>query len=527
MVSRRSLILAAAAACVPLMTLSTASANPWTFGVISDTQDTVGTGSNTVATNIISAVNQQFVAQGVKFVVQPGDLADSESDAALQTRLNANSALTAAGIPFYGLRGNHDDTSGGMTFFQSHYIPGNSPGVAVNVAPDGISYSVTYNNTKLVLLDILTADSTSAMDSATTWMGGQLSLADHNQAFVFQHKDLLGQNHKDNAFGSSNDANPTQQNNFFAALAQNGVRYDICGHDHMHHRSLVTSPDGLNKVQEIISQSDSTKYYTASSGFSSREQSIADQQNMIGYYTYTVDGPRVIGRYYTTPIGANSDVMPNPVWTLQESFGYSINGKEFTVARGASYATGATNVKTGATNQQVADAIASGGGFAGTSMAILNGTNSNTGTAEGSRAEIDDLNTGWSPRSGAPTAAKSDVLTLWGMANALGSAQTDTFVLSMSYDPTYTPGNGDRFFGLQRLDASGVLHMAGTNFVGNLPYSAGTDVLGDYGFDASTHTAWAVVNQAGDFAVAAVPEPASLSVLGFGALGLLARRRRR
>jgi hypothetical protein len=490
---------------------SSALAQSYSFGVISDTQDTIGTGTNSVATNIIAAVNQQFIACGVDFVVQPGDLGDNGSVASLQSRLAANANLTAAGISYYALRGNHEDNSAAQTYFQSNYIPTSSSSLNVEVAPDGISYAITYKNTKLVMLDILTADSTGAMDTATTWMNGVLGEGDHTQAFVLQHKNLLGQNHKDNAFGNGNDSATTEQNAFFAALASHNVKYDISGHDHMNHRSIVTSPDGDNRVQEIVCQSGSTKLYTASSGFSTRETSVSDQQNQIGYYIYTVSGPRATGQYYSTTPAANGDISADPAWTLQDTFGYSLNGKQFTVARGASY-------------KGVTDQIAAGTGFRGTSMAILDGNNTSTGTAEGGRAEADDLNTGWS----APTPGlASDILTLWGMNNGLGSAQTDNFVLSMSFAGGIDPASA--YLAMKDANGNWVKAVSG-NFGGNSTfvlgaYDAGADsALGTYGIDPSTNTAWAVVNNTGDFAV--VPEPATMCLLVLGGLGVLARRRK-
>ncbi len=535
MKSFRNQSVAALTAAVALALLSTGvRAESFTFGVMADTQDTMGTGVNTVSTNIINAVNQQFIAKGVSFVVQVGDLGDNGSTASLQTRLDYTAALTSNGIPFYGLRGNHEDNGAGQTFFNTNYIPTTTASTVVSVMPGTSNYTVTYKNTKIVLLDILTADTPAALSSATTWMNTELTASDHSQAFVFQHKNLLGQNHKDNEFGSGNDSNTANQNAFISVLQSNGVRYDISGHDHMDHRAMVTSPDGQSKVQELICASDSTKFYAASSGFSTRETVYSDQQGTIGYYTFTVDGPRVTGRYFTTPKTtsgtSDGDITANPVWTLAETFGYSTNGKQFTIARGASYGTGATPV--------VQDAIPAGGGYQGTSMKILGGSNITTATAEGSRAVADDVNTGWTAKGEVSALIYSDVLTLWGMANGFNSAQTDNFALSLTVDASAISGltlADGTTLGLVTKDAGGNwVNAVSLNFGGDggLGFVAGaynsSYGLGTYGFDAATDTAWAVINHNSDYAIAVVatPEPASLAVLALGGLALLARRRK-
>lgn len=509
--SNRACALALTLLLAILFAGTSVSATAFKFGVMADTQwsgsDPTGRNVNTVAVNQINACNQAFINAGVDFVVQVGDLGDNGSLASLQTRLDCNAALNTAGIAFYGLRGNHEDNSAGQTFFQNNYIPTSTASAVVARSTDNTSYSVTYKNTKLVLLDILTADSPSALTSATSWMSDQLSAADHTQAFVFSHKNLLGQNHKDNLFGSSNDANPTQQNAFLKALNDNGVRYEISGHDHIHHRSLVASPDGLSKVQEIICASDSYKYYTPGTPYSSRETPIAQQMNKTGYYIYTIDGPKVNVDYYSSTPLSNGDVNPAAPFTLQESFGYSLNGQEFLVARGASYST-------------VQDS------FEGTVARILGGSNGSTANTYDGRATTKTVDTGWTSRV---EGNASSTLTLWGMANNMGSTVTDTYALSMSCDPTLLSGTGT--LGLVTKDAAGNwVRAVDVNAGGTKSFIAGaydsSYGLGTYGYDASTNTAWAVVNHNGDFAVSIVPEPSAIVALSIGCVGLLARRRR-
>lgn len=327
---RRAIKIVACAAALALVAGSSAFAEKWSFGVMADTQWTAkndtGNNPNTVAVGIINQINSQFINKGVKFVVQVGDLTDNGSIDGLQTRLDANNALSAAGINFYALRGNHESSSAAQTFFQNNYVPKSTSDTKVSVNPyDSTSYSITYNNTKLVLLDITAAGNTSALDADTAWMNNELKSADHTDAFVLSHKNLLGQNHKDNLFGDNNDANLAEQNAFIGCLASNNVPLYISGHDHMHNRSIITSPDGTSSVQQLICASDSYKFYTPQDPFSIRNSQISQELYTVGYYIFTVDGNKINVDFYSSPNGVGSgDLTATPTlnFALRESWGY-------------------------------------------------------------------------------------------------------------------------------------------------------------------------------------------------------------
>jgi len=417
--------------CAIAIAGGSAHAEKWSFGVMGDTQwyrdDPTGKNINSVAVNQIEACNQNFVKANVKFVVQVGDLCNNFSDDAFQTRLDANHALNAAKIPFYGLRGNHERPEAAKTFFQNHYLPKNSPdgGVIVTVAPDKISYTVTYKNIKIVLLDINTA----RRDDTVNWMSNQLSTNDRDHAFVFQHVNLLSQGRKENLFGPDNEANPTLQNQFLSILHNNRVRYNISGHDHMHHRSHIISPDQKSTITQLICASVSSRYHTPNAPYSDRETPIAQQLNMIGHYIFTIDGPLVTIDHYATPHQRNGDVFPNPTWTLVETFGYSTNGKQFLIPQKANF-----------------NAVKDTSPFPTATRMALTGTNESTLTVGNpqkvQRPVTKAVNTGWAPRT-ADTI--SDILTIWGMQDITPSQLTDgiaipntptslPFTLTMSYD---------------------------------------------------------------------------------------------
>ena len=102
----------------------------------------------------------------------------------------------------------------------------------------------------------------------------------------------------------------------------------------------------------------------------------------------------------------------------------------------------------------------------------------------------------------------SDVFSLRGMAD-LGSAQTDTYALSLSYNQhrllpiQFKKGllglvaKNDKGRWVNAVD----INIGGSkNFVFG-PYKSGYE-LGTYGIDLKAGTVWAVINHAGDFAAA-------------------------
>ncbi|MGD0230665.1 MAG: metallophosphoesterase, partial [Syntrophorhabdales bacterium] len=235
-----------------------------------------------------------------------------------------------------------------------------------------------------------------------------------------------------------------------------------------------------------------------------RQTEISQDLYWIPYYIVTVDGPKVTVDYYAVNSNGNgSNILTTPAltgnWQKRETFGYSLNGKEFLVAQGQPYTT-------------VQDAIPAGSGFFGTSAEILGGTNGSTVTDHSGRALTKAVNTGWAPRDGWDLGPEgllsSDVLTLWGMTD-VGNTTTDTYALSMTYDPGVRMSADMLKRGklvLVTKDAKGNWVKAGSkNFILG-PWN-GAYPLGTYGVDPKTHTAWAVVNVTGDFAVMQTPQP--------------------
>ena len=508
---------------------------PWKFGVMSDTQwtttDPAGQNPTTVSVSIVNQLNPKFIQAGVKFVIQVGDLADTGNDADETVRAQAAQPLLDAGIGFFPMRGNHEtygtnnqfaipvlqtlypQTRGLSNTFGANNF--SSP-TDVSTELDGMTYSFDYNNARFVILDTWCTQSVDISAAGYTygysvaqqqpWINNRLDKTTRgtDHAFVYSHQPLMAESHQDTMFQGYTNANPDMQNAFYASLNANNVKYFMGGHDHMNQHSIVASPDGLSNVHELIGSSDSSKFYTPSAvsganwfGQKVRETPIAQELYTVGYYIFTVDGPNVTVDFYSDthgnwksdasyPMGAgNADyplnVTPNFTFAKKHTFGYSQNGSEFLVAEGASYPTAPFT-------------------FAGTTAQFLAGTNGSTAKDYINRALTHAVNIGWDAGNCGDTS--SSILNLWGTSD-VGAASGDTIVLSMSYDPDSVT---------DAVLFSGTFGLATQNSSGNWTNAATTapvyrawqsaDTLDTCGVDPNTHTAWAVVNHAGRFAIA-------------------------
>jgi len=567
------------------------SAAPWKFGVISDTQWTGspddGKSPGTVPCGIIVQCDQAFIAQGVKFVIAVGDTVDTGSQRDMDTRALFAQDLYNAGIGFYPCRGNHESgwtgsaaeegriypqiLNGGTNnltpadVLASGYgidtkitnaapagvpfviggnfsYPTNVNGTNVNSYFGGLSYSFDYNNVRFVLIDQFeNANPGGNLSSAPIqqpWINQELAdPARPQHAFVFDHKNLLGGNHKDNIMGANiNNSDPGDgvgvnfsslspanqaaltakeqaEDAFISSLATNKVHFYISGHDHHHYDSIVKSPLSGYSVHQIISASDSSKFYIPQLPVSTNDTPISQDLEKLGYYIYTVDGPRVTVDYYGVDIttdpsfvaSSSSEVIITNTPTLTGrwqkilSYGYSLNGQEFIIPEGASYASIADNTATAVAHGET--------GYLGTTMQIHAGVNGSSATNNYGKAWSKAVDTGWSPAAG----TASDILTLQGLT-APNSNVTDTYALAMSYNSAGLTAAqlASGLFCLVAKDASGNwvnavdANTGGTKIFVHGPWNAGYG-LGAYGVDETSGTAWAVVNHASDFAVIQLP----------------------
>jgi hypothetical protein len=204
----------------------------------------------------------------------------------LDTRAAAAKKLLNAGIGFYPLRGNHEDSKDAAIEFQKVFpqtLPGAQNPAVVPTSPDaalaGLTYAFDYGNARFVLLDSFKATDGNyrRISQQQAWIDDVLANRPAGtHAFVYSHKGLTTENHVDTLFYADatlpfpkgiKPSDPTSdaaaQDAFIGSLYANGVRYLQLGHDHMHDRSIVTdtrSPSAA-RVTQLVSASDSSKFY--------------------------------------------------------------------------------------------------------------------------------------------------------------------------------------------------------------------------------------------------------------------------
>ncbi|MDR2439122.1 MAG: metallophosphoesterase [Planctomycetaceae bacterium] len=320
----------------------------WRFGVIPDTQWKTNMDAPFYGTaiHIIDAVNAEMIRQKVDFVLEVGDLVEEAFTEAFQTRAQHNKILYETGIKFYPLRGNHDSNNNITPVCCSTMVAQykaafpNLPGTLGNGGSSpklpnaaGMTYSFTHKNGKFLLLDTFPLVDDGSEDGKAykigdyqSWIDAELSKDDHQFALVFAHKDLLGQNHKDNVFSddvTNQDSFPETQNAFIASLQKYGVKNFICGHDHMYHRSRIKSPDGKSEIQQIICGSAAHKFYLPEPPFLARETSLVKELNRIGFLIVHVNNNSLRIAYHSTePFGQEP---LSPKWEIRDSFSNTFN----------------------------------------------------------------------------------------------------------------------------------------------------------------------------------------------------------
>ncbi len=456
---------------------------------------------------------------------------DTDGDGVADTPEDNQQAIPAIQAAFPQTQGTGVNTGGATNFSSPTSDDPLYPDMATELA--GISYAFEYdggdgNSATFVIMDPWETDTVQdpiftkyyaawdfyvpypygyPISAQQAWISSRIDATTRGteHAFVFSHQPLIASNHEDSPFGFL-DEHTDDQNTFYADLVANDVAFYISGHDHLHDRSLVTSPDGLSTVEQLISAPSCPKFYAPNYDTPEwrdqkfRKEVISTEYNNPGYYIYTVSGPIVTCDYYADstggwvagsrpnawPAGAENETdlqTPTFNFVLKDTWRFSLNGQAFSVAQGDDYSIVSDN-------------------YSGTSVQ-LDGTNTSTSVECATCADatsntmplLKRITTGWKDQT---AGVNSSILLLDGM-NENGAATVAPYLLSMS---TGSANVGTRIVAKDNdgnwVDAS-TLTQNGPSYVtgaGSDAYAAGT-----YGYDADLGTAWVVLDYDGTFAI--------------------------
>lgn len=479
----------------------------WQFGMISDSQrgDDDNPGTDGVSVPMLSKIATDMKTHNVDLVICSGDL--TEAVAFDTTRDNQRkqyrtwkatmSTFYNSGIGVYPVRGNHEGLAYGydaVSAWRNEFggLPSNGPS-----GDEQQTYAFTNKNAKFLAIDMYDTKNVIGIGTGfkesslpQSWINSQIASSTSEQLFVYGHEPMYGRNHDDGYTGSA-------RSNFLNSISAGGAGLYISGHDHQHSRSAITDSTGKILVQQLVMAPAGEKHYGYNAPSDPNDHEINHLTGQSGYYITRVEGPKVTVTLYATPNTSSA-------FTVADRFSYFSNGVQYLVDVGGSYGNKSTS-------------IAAGAGYVGTSAALLGGINSDKTEvlAMGWRTAdnfIDSVHTDWS--------VVSDVLEICGLEKSLTNDATDLFTLQLTIDPTLFDSD-------LRLawfdDTAGLWTLAGNTFIRD-SYSP-LYGLGSFGYDAASHSLWAVVDHQGAFAAVQVPEPAIITLLMIGGSFFSLRRR--
>jgi hypothetical protein len=204
--------------------------------------------SSGINETILTEIVQATIAEGVDFVLFPGDLVNgSVVPATLEAELlqwrTIVQPLYDSGIGVYPVRGNHDaywKSSWDNVFSGQYALPSNGP-----LGEENITFSFSYGNVFVVGLDHYV--SINRVNQA--WLDQQFAANDLPHVFAFGHSPAFKMDHSDCL-----DDHVAARDSFWNSLATEGARVYFCGHDHFydHCRLYDNDADIHNDLHQYI-----------------------------------------------------------------------------------------------------------------------------------------------------------------------------------------------------------------------------------------------------------------------------------
>jgi hypothetical protein len=261
------------------LTAAAVSAAPWKFAVMGDGR-TGGENGNTSGVNEVTvhAIAAEAVAQGVKFVIFPGDLVNGNpkyGPLADQFTVwkRAMAPLIDAKIPLHIVRGNHDVAANqdkpkgtNLAAWRAAFpdAPQNGP-----AGQEGLTYRVDYENVCVIANDQFVGkqpgfdskvyDSKVNGGMVSPWVLEQVKASKADWVFVFGHTAAYIGHHRDCLANV-----PEERDALFDALGTRGVYFG--GHDHMYVRQVVPNRTGQPVLTVVVGDAGASPQFYDNSG---------------------------------------------------------------------------------------------------------------------------------------------------------------------------------------------------------------------------------------------------------------------
>lgn len=231
-----------------------ASAQTWTFAMISDTHDSDMVHTKTGVTAYLTPIISYIVEEHPDFVLQTGDLitgaqtlptssAYKKYDMQYANYKQVTAPLVRANIPLFVVRGNHDyglhNEDSELTKAYMADIAGAMP---QNGPPDskGLSYSFVHKKTKFIMIDQYVNTSSGIVTLPMDWIKNELENSQGaDNIFVMGHSPAFTPDTtasskiaQFNLFDQS-----TLRDQFWQLLVDHHVTAYVSGHEHLYFRS--------------------------------------------------------------------------------------------------------------------------------------------------------------------------------------------------------------------------------------------------------------------------------------------------
>lgn len=291
---------------------------PWRIAIISDTHDSPPRipGSEGVAVNFIHTIYAEILKHHqVDMVVQVGDMTDAEGSIpvnGLAKRKELNKVLEEKGIPFYAVRGNHEEPPFRAEQFRKLFLPSGKQG-AKGLATRNLNYGIRHKNASLYFMDINL--SPEQLVDFSEWVKRNRSKANSapRHCLIFTHRPLqTPMQFRECLWGRYNNSAAEQQNIFYRNLREAGVRFIISGHLHTHDLYSITSPDGKNTFTSLICAPAGNKVLPLPFLFpsGSRIKTLQYRSGITAYYILTIYPDSMTLDTYAAPNNGTTDKGP-------------------------------------------------------------------------------------------------------------------------------------------------------------------------------------------------------------------------